>query len=211
MVEVKVYVEGGGDAERLKRSCREGFSEFFRKAGLQGAMPRVVVCGGRGQAMDRFRTAVQQDDRSTKSVLLVDSEDPVRGACSGASAIGHLDARDGRNLRPVTTDEKCHLMVQVMETWFHADHATLSAFFKQGFNARSLYGNSLESRTKQAVMDALHNATRASQKGAYGKGEHSFALLAAIEPARVTTQCAWANRLIITVGELKRGQPPSMP
>lgn len=211
MVEVYVYVEGGGEAERLKRSCRQGFSEFFRKAGLQDARPRVVVCGGRGQALDRFRSAVQQDDAHRKSLLLVDSEDPVNGVCSGRAAIPHLDARDRKNLAPVTGPEKCHLMTQVMETWFHADPATLSIFFGQGFNQRSLYNNILESRTKRDIMDALHNATRSSRKGAYGKGAHSFDLLAVIDPGAVTTHCAWANRLIVTLDELKRGQPPSMP
>jgi hypothetical protein len=211
MVEVKVYVEGGGDAERLKRACREGFSEFFRKAGLQDAMPRVVACGGRGQAMDRFRTAVQQDDATTRSALLVDSEDPVQGTCSGATAIAHLDTRDRKNLRPVTTDEKCHLMVQVMETWFMADHKALADYFGQGFNGNGLYSTNLEGRTKREVFAALYSATRHSRKGAYGKGAHSFELLGRIDVPAVLRQCKWAARLVLTLRELKQGQQPSMP
>ena len=33
---VKIYVEGGGDVRALKRECRHGFAEFFRRAGLEG-------------------------------------------------------------------------------------------------------------------------------------------------------------------------------
>lgn len=54
---VKVYVEGGGDSSALKRKCREGFREFFRKIGLQGRMPRIVACGPRNNAYDDFCTA----------------------------------------------------------------------------------------------------------------------------------------------------------
>lgn len=55
---VKVFVEGGGDKNKaLDTQCRRGFSEFIRKAGLQGRMPRVVACGGRRAAFDRFCTA----------------------------------------------------------------------------------------------------------------------------------------------------------
>lgn len=212
MVTVKVYVEGGGDAERIKSACHEGFSKFFAAAGLGGIMPRIVVCGGRGQAMDRFRSAVQQDTRDEKSVLLVDSEDSVPGICGGATALRHLDARDGKNLQPVTTPEKCHMMVQVMETWFLCDHPGLATFYKQGFNGGGLYNTVLEDRSKRDVFANLSNASRFSQtKGSYGKGLHSFALLAHINATAVLAQCPWAARLVTTLSELKRGQPVTQP
>lgn len=212
MVVVKVYVEGGGDAERIRSACREGFTRFFQGAGLAGIMPRVVICGGRGHAMDRFRSAVQGDSRTEKSVLLVDSEDPVNGPCTGATALAHLDARDRKNLRPVTAPEKCHMMVQVMETWFLADHHGLGEFYKQGFNATGLFNNILESRAKRDVFSALLNASRFSQtRGSYGKGEHSFTLLGKIDAPAVVTQCAWAARLMTTLSEMKRGQPVTQP
>ncbi|WP_156013419.1 hypothetical protein [Thioalkalivibrio sp. HK1] len=46
-MKIKIYVEGGGDIKVLKTKCRKGFRNFFRKAGLDGRMPRVVACGGR--------------------------------------------------------------------------------------------------------------------------------------------------------------------
>ena len=75
---VKIYVEGGGDHNKtLDSQCRRGFSEFFRKAGLEGRMPRVVACGGRQQTYDAFRTAHANAEPGSLPVLLVDSETPV--------------------------------------------------------------------------------------------------------------------------------------
>lgn len=56
MVGMKLYVEGGGDTNLLRTACRQGFSEFLKKAGLAGRMPRVVACGGRQDAYDAFCT-----------------------------------------------------------------------------------------------------------------------------------------------------------
>lgn len=46
----KVYVEGGGDRRVLHQALREGFREFFKKAGLKH-LPRVVACGSRRHAL----------------------------------------------------------------------------------------------------------------------------------------------------------------
>ncbi|MEN9866284.1 MAG: hypothetical protein RL748_1874 [Pseudomonadota bacterium] len=56
--EVRLYVEGGGDAATLKSSCREGFATFLEKAGLKGHMPRIIACGGREDAFDSFCTTI---------------------------------------------------------------------------------------------------------------------------------------------------------
>ena len=50
MVGVKLYVAGSGDAKPLKTACRKGFSEFLKKVGLTGRMPRIVACGSRENA-----------------------------------------------------------------------------------------------------------------------------------------------------------------
>jgi len=75
MVELHLYVEGGGDSKVLRTACRRGFSEFLAKAGLKGHMLRIVACGGRRQTYDDFRTAMKQGHYAV--MLLVDSEDPV--------------------------------------------------------------------------------------------------------------------------------------
>lgn len=58
MVNVRLYVEGGGENNKALRSaCRRGFREFFLKAGLEGVLPRVIPCGGRQAAYEDFCTA----------------------------------------------------------------------------------------------------------------------------------------------------------
>ena len=54
-----LYVEGGGDRNpSLASECRRAFSKLFEKAGIQ-RRPKVVACGGRQSAYDRFCTAHQ--------------------------------------------------------------------------------------------------------------------------------------------------------
>ena len=38
MVKSVIYVEGGGDTGRQRTGCRQAFSTFFKKAGLEGRM-----------------------------------------------------------------------------------------------------------------------------------------------------------------------------
>lgn len=200
---MKLYVEGGGDAKTLRTACRNGFSEFFRKAGFSGRMPRIVACGGRQNAYDSFCTAV---GCGQEAMLLVDSESPVKAVYRHESAVQwkpweHLRNRPGDrwNVPAGATDEDCHLMVQCMEAWFLADVATLQNFYGQGFNANALpaQGNRIESITKGWIYSSLANATRSCKtKAIYGKGEHSFKLLALISPALVMTASPWAKRLI---------------
>ena len=88
MVDVTLYVEGGGDSGALRSRCREGFRTFLEKAGFRGCMPRIVACGGRQSAFDMFRTACESH---RTAVLLIDSEDCVEGTSSWE----HLARRPG--------------------------------------------------------------------------------------------------------------------
>ena len=113
----------------------------------------------------------------------------------------HLKQRpgDGWDIPAGSTDTDCHLMVQCMETWFLADHPVLSAFFNPGFRSNDLPAavNPTESVAKADVYNALKLATRECKRNAsYGKGAHSFKLLAAIEPTKVMAASPWAKRFI---------------
>jgi hypothetical protein len=129
----KIYVEGGGDSETLHSRCREGFRCFIEKAGFKGRMPRIVACGGRRAAYDRFKIACETGE---KAMLLIDSEDFV----AVDSPWVHLSNRpgDGFAAPQKADDDHCHLMVVCMEAWFLADRNTLSLFFGQGFNEKAL-------------------------------------------------------------------------
>ena len=78
---VYLYIEGGGDQAVLHDELRRGFIMFLSKAGCKGNMPRIVACGGRNQAFDRFQTAL---NTGNKAVLLVDSEEMADVACQSA-------------------------------------------------------------------------------------------------------------------------------
>ena len=193
MVSLKLYVEGGGDQEQLLRRCREGFHKFLEKAGFKGRMPRIVACGGRQAAYDRFKTACETGQ---ESFLLVDSEDTV----SGDSPWEHLKNRteDGFVKPQIATDDHCHLMVVCMESWFLADQVALAKFFGAGFNANALPKNpNIEAVSKEDVYKGLERATaKCKTKAPYGKGKHSFKLLCLISPDKVRTASSWVNRFL---------------
>lgn len=195
-----LYVEGGGDAKLLRTQCRQGFSEFLRKAGLQGHMPRIVACGSRRQAYDDFCTALAQGQRA--AMLLVDSEDAVTVAVG--SPWDHLRQRSADAwFRPSGAhDDDCHLMVCCMESWFLADRCAVATFFGQGYDQTALpaVATAIESVARDRVFRALADATRSCKTQApYGKGEHSFKLLALIDPTKVAAASPWARHFLSTV------------
>ena len=191
VVSVKLYVEGGGDSKQLRSACRKGFQTFIERAGLKGRMPRIVACGGRGDAFDDFKTSHAQGD--AQAMLLVDAEGPV----TAATAWLHLQARDGWSRPPGAADDQCHLMVQIMESWFLADTEALEAYFGQGFRRGALPGNNnIETVPKQDVLSGLDRSTTATGRANYHKARDSFKILATIDPDKVTSESPHAARLI---------------
>jgi hypothetical protein len=205
LVSVRIYVEGGGDYRALLSECRRGFSEFFRKALPAGRLPRIVACGSRNDAFDRFRTAVGEN-KDRFCVLLVDSEGPV---APGANPWEYLKARDKWERPSKTSDECAHMMVQCMEAWFLADKRTLASFYGQGFNSKALPSRKdVESIPKEDLRGGLARATRSTAtKGEYGKGKHAFKILAVIDPARVEKASPHARRLLELLKQ-KTGDDP---
>lgn len=196
---VTVYLEGGGNGRELRTKCRRGFSDFFRKAGLAGSMPKLVACGARDMAYDRFRTAFDGSGEIFV-VLLVDSEGPVT---ENVDSWAHLRRRDNWRKPARATDDNAHLMVQCMEAWFLADKDTLAEYFGDGFNRNVLPRQAnVEDIPKTDIERGLKNATRqCTPKGQYNKGRHSFAILAQLSPEKVTAASPHAGRLIKTLGE----------
>jgi hypothetical protein len=183
-VNVKIYVEGGGDHNKaLDAACRRGFSEFFRKAGMEDRMPRVVSCGGRGGAYDRFRTSHKNAGTDDFPILLVDSEAEI----SGVDDWEHVNHRDGWQRPDGASPDQLHLMVQAMEAWFHADKEKVQEYYKKGFRLAALSQRpDIDNISKADLFAGLKAATRGCvTKGEYSKGEHSFEIFALIDPAKV--------------------------
>lgn len=196
---MNVYVEGGGDSNSLRTECKKGFKLFLEKAGLRNRMPRIVACGSRRDAYNRFCIAINQGE---SAMLLVDSESSVSAAHSIAGKEQpwqHLAQRRGDQwVKPTNaTDAQCHLMVECMEAWLIADRDTLAGFFGNGFNANALPAASrpVESISKSQLYQSLAKATRSCNRR-YDKGNNSFELLALIDAAKVTTASPWAKRFV---------------
>lgn len=159
-------------------------------------MPRIVACGGRDRAYEDFCTA-QKTASDAFIVLLVDSEEDVE---IGADPWEFLERRDNWSKPDGATDDNAHLMVQCMEAWFLADSDALVQFFGNGFNANLLPNRrDVENIPKQDVYDALKRATRSSRKKEYRKGNHSFDLLAKLDPQKVMDASPHAKRLVNTL------------
>ena len=193
---LKLIVEGGGDrkSKSLNRECRRAFAEFLDKAGLAGRLPSIEAAGGRQQAYDAFKSAHERDSRTV--VLLVDAEAPV----TASDTWTHLQTRDGWTRPAGATNDQCHLMVQVMESWFLADRPALQEFYGHRFRSQALPGNrNIEQVPKQEVLSGLERATRATTRGRYHKGRHSFEILASLDPAKVTAASPYARTFVRTL------------
>ncbi len=193
---VKVYVEGGGDHNKaLQTECRRGFSEFLKKAGLVGRMPRIIASGGRHQTYESFRTAHEGAATFDLPILLVDSEVPI----SAATPWEHVRQREGDGWeRPHgASDDQIHFMVQAMEAWFYADKDTLQEYYGQGFRGASLSQRTdIEAIPKSDLFAGLQKATRDCGKGEYSKGDHSFKILEHINPSKVRASSPYAKRFL---------------
>ena len=187
---VQLFVEGGGNTRALRAACRNGFRKFIENAGLADNMPQIVPCGPRGDAYNDFRTAHAAGEAV---MLLVDAEEPV----TTQGPWQHLNQSDGWTVPPGATDDQCHLMVQAMESWFLADVSALQEFYGQGFRPQDLPANpNIENVSKPDVLNRLAQATRATKKGSYKKGNNSFEILGKLDPAKVRAASYYAGRFI---------------
>ena len=192
-----LYVEGGGSRAALKSQCRKGFHDLLTRAGFTGRLPRVVACGPRNAAFDRFQTSL--GGTTGYSLLLVDSEAPVASANQPGNPSGawrHLESQDGWRRPRAARNDQAQLMVTCMETWLVADRAALHSHFPD-MNQNSLPSSvGLESRRKQDVSAALDSATSPSLKGRYDKRRDSFDLLGKSDPAALKRELPHFQRFI---------------
>jgi hypothetical protein len=197
VTEIAVYVEGGGDTPHQRAALRVGLDSLLdpvkSKAREKRLGWRLIPSGGRQATYEAFVNALRANP-STINVLLVDSETPIAAAPDDTDQdaevrVAHLAQRDRWDLAEVYPG-RVHLMVQCMETWIVADRDALINFYGQGFAPNSLpRRENLEEEPKKDVYDKLVMATRATQKGEYGKIRHASLLLQRINHTRVVARC----------------------
>ena len=200
--DVFVYVEGGNS--HLVQEVRQAFTKFFAETELgEAKRPRVSVCGSRNDAYRDFCIAISQNKNA---LLLVDSEAPISSSNEPQSDNSpfkpweHLKKQDKWDKPNGAKDDDCHLMVQIMESWFLADWEAVSKFFGQGFKANAKPAQPIEKIHKSDVKAAISKATRdCKTKEKYDddtKGKHSFKLLGLISADKVLEASPWAKRFI---------------
>ena len=158
-------------------------------------MPTVLPCGGRSRAYKDFLTAHEKAGPDGFPILLVDSEAPV----TDPDPWEHVRRRpgDGWQRPDGASQDQIHLMVQAMEAWFHADKAKVQEYFGQGLRIAALKSRTdIENISKADLYNGMQMATRDCRKGEYSKGQHSFEILALIDPAKVRTASPHAERLL---------------
>jgi hypothetical protein len=198
-VTARIYIEGGGEGHLLDTLFREGWTAFFKAAGLSGRMPAIVRGQGRERTFDLFATAVANPRQGVLPLLLVDSETPL---LDGHSEWQHLKDRDDRERPSGVADDQAFLMVQLMETWFLADREMLRRYFGSALRETALHAwPALEKVPKDTVLDALIRATAACPRK-YAKGRVSFEMLARLNPSLVEQACPSAGRLLDTLRAL---------
>ena len=193
VTEIRIYCEGGGDGPGTKDPFHEGMSKFLKPVIdlLRDKRIRfnLTICGGRSQAYDNFKTAINIH-RDAFNVLLVDSEGPVT-----KTPWKHLRDRDNWD-SPGCDEDQCYLMVQTMEAWLIADLDALKEFYGQGFNASAIPKNpDVEKIPKDQLASALEKASRKTQPGEYKKIRHGAKLLAMLDTAKVRKASLHCDRL----------------
>ena len=129
-------------------------------------------------------------------MLLVDAEQPV----TAQGPWQHLKQRDNWDRPDGATDDQCHLMVQVMESWFLADADALESFYGSGFRKQALPRNpNVEQVPKEDALRGLDRAARGTQKGGYSKGKHGFQILDRLDPDKVRAASPYAKRFLVTL------------
>lgn len=198
-----MYVEGGGGKEQDVR-CREGFRKLVEKAGFtRPKIPAIVACGSREDTYKKFVIALAGKNDGYL-ILLVDSEELVASpdeAPDSDAVWKHLKVCDRWECPAGVVNDQAQLMATCMETWIMADHQALIDFFGQYLQRNALLPpQSLESRTKHEVQDALQHATRNCGKDrAYAKGKKSFKVLGELNPDTLKRHLPHFRRFIATL------------
>ena len=174
--EIRIYFEGD-------KSLKAGFGVFFaeiRERALAARWEvRIVATGGTPER--DFGIALRKHPMAW-NVLLRDSEGP-------------LDPN-----RPASHAGSIFWMVEMMESWFHADKDALEGYYKTGFRKDALKPNpNVEEIPKHDLIEGLKAATKDTTKGKYHKTKHAPILLQSIKPALVRKAAPICERIFRVV------------
>lgn len=200
--EIIIYIEG--DTKQKGKgnaiTLRQGFREFFKELAEKIKIPIDLKLVGARELTIKIFLAEQEYNPQSFSVLLVDSEGEIGENETPKMFLQKVsDKFDFKNIK----DEQCHLMVQLMESWFLADKEKLAEFYGKNFNAKALPQNkNVEQIPKNDVITGLKNATRNTSKKEYGKGSHSGEILQKIDSRKIGESAPHCEKLFDTISNI---------
>lgn len=169
--EIHIYYEG--DA-----SLKEGFDVFFRSLRDRARERRCSfrTIPAKGNSVRDFGIAIKNNPQAW-NILLKDSEGPYAGGLSVS-----LCTKNGWTQSHAAS---IFWMVEMMESWFHADKDALQRFYGSKFRRSALKANpNVEQISKKDLIDGLKAATKNIKNRRYddNKTTDGPKLLAAINP-----------------------------
>lgn len=204
--EIQIYIEGGAKGQDRASSVelRKGFSTFFaelvEKARENNIRFKLIICGSTEITCKIFSQASEKSSNGFLA-LLVDSDFPVSEDETPKSFLQKQEKLKKCDLRKVN-ENQCHLMVQVMESWFLADVEALKKHFGQDFKEHKLRKNKkVEEIAKDDVLNSLKESTKDRKKGSYHKIQDGAKLLEIINSNRVREVAPNCERLFQTILE----------
>jgi hypothetical protein len=188
--EIRIYYEGD-------RLLKPGFNQFFNQLRIQAEAHRCrfqLIPGGSGSTACRdFGIAIETHPYAW-NILLIDSEGPHTRDLSESLCREHAWPKSSR--------DSIFWMVQMMESWFHADKDALEEFYGPKFKKNALKQNlNVEEIAKADLEKGLKKATKATAKGGYfeHKTSHGRELLRVISPEKVREAAPNCKRLFAAV------------
>ncbi len=199
--EIHIFIEGGskGQDRFSSQKLRIGFASFLSELVAEAREKKIRfninICGSTDQTFRIFQSA---NEKANNSFLcfLVDSDKPLEDDDTPKSFLQREKTLNFENVK----DEQCHLMVQIMESWFLADIETLKNFYGQHFKHNAMpKQNNVEKIAKLEVENFLDKATNETSKGKYHKIRHGADLLGKIKTSEVREKAEHCRRLFETI------------
>jgi hypothetical protein len=203
-MEIKLYVEGGGKGSHKRATIKlqQGFDAFFAELKVAAQNKKIsfkiIPAGNTQSTYDDFIFSVANSPQSF-NLLLVDSDAALD---ENESARDFLQKKYKKWKLKTVKDEQCHLMVQIMESWFIADIDALKEFYGQEFKTSAVPKNkNVEAIGKEKIESSLKTATAKTQKKEYHKIEHGSKLLETISSQKVREAAPHCDRLFQIISE----------
>ena len=188
VTEIRIYYEGD-------RLLKPGFHAFFITLRERAREKRCDfhLIAAKGTPDRDFQIAIKTHPAAW-NILRKDSEGPDSGALSSFLC--------EHNKWDKSHAESIFWMVEMMESWFHADKDALERFYGSKFKKNALRANpNVEKISKKDLENGLRAATQCTRKGDYydNKASHGSKLLELIDPELVRRAAPHCQKLFQAV------------